>query len=68
MALTPDIERANALVEVAALLLKADNIVRKALPGMQIMVTGFVAAEVGVIKQVRIASFASAVKLEGQGG
>ena len=64
MALTPDIERAHALVEVAALLKKADIIRERHLKDMQIHVTGWNNAQPGDIAVVRPQSLCDGVRLE----
>lgn len=64
MALTPDIERAKALVEVASLLAKADIIRERYFKDRPIHVTGFDVAHQGTIRTVRPLSFCDGVTLE----
>lgn len=64
MPLTPDIERACALVEIAALLKKADIIRERALKDTQIHVKGFVDGQPGSIASVRPLSFCDGITLE----
>lgn len=65
MALTPDIERANALVELAALLKKADNIRERYFKSDPIHVTGFDVVIEGQIRTVRPLTFCDGVRLGG---
>lgn len=62
--LTPDIERAHALVDLAALLKKADTIRNKYFRDRPIHVTGFDVEEEGKIRTVRPMSFCDGVTLE----
>lgn len=62
--LTPDIERANALVDLAALLKKADNIREKYFKDRPILVTGFDVDAAGIIRTVRPLTFCDGVNLE----
>jgi hypothetical protein len=64
MALTPDIQRAHALVEVAALLKKADIIRERHLRDMEIHVSGWVDGQPGSIATVRPRTFCEGVTLE----
>lgn len=66
MALTPDIERANALVDLAALLKKADNIRERYFKDRPIHVTGFDTSCEGRIRTVRPLTFCDGVKLESE--
>lgn len=62
--LTPDIERAHALVDIAALLKKADIIRARHLRDMEIHVTGFDNDKPGEITTVRPSTFCEHVRLE----
>jgi hypothetical protein len=64
MSLTPDIDRAHALVEIASLLKKADIIRDRRLRGMEIHVTGWNNERPGDIATVRPQSFCDGVRLE----
>lgn len=64
MPLTPDLERANALVDLAGHLKKADHIREKYFKDRPIHVTGFDVAEEGQIRTVRPMSFCDGVTLE----
>lgn len=62
--LTPDIERAHALVDIAALLKKADQIRERHLKDMEIHVNGWDNAHPGQIATVRPLTFCDGVRLE----
>lgn len=64
MALTPDMQRAHALVDVAALLKKADMIRDRHLPDMEIHVYGWNNACPGDTATVRPRTLCEGVKLE----
>lgn len=64
MTLTPDIERAKALVDLAALLKKADIIRERYFKDRPIHVTGFDTEERGKIRTVRPLTFCEGVRLE----
>jgi hypothetical protein len=64
MLLTPDIERAKALVDMAALLKKADIIRERYFKDRPIHVTGFDVADRGVIRTVRPLTFCEGIRLE----
>jgi hypothetical protein len=64
MPLTPDIQRAHALVELAALLKKADIIRERHFRDRPIHVTGFDIEREGRIRTVRPMSFCDGVRLE----
>lgn len=64
MPLTPDLERAHALVEIAALLKKADQIRERHLRDMQIHVQGWNNEHPGSIATVRPLSFCEGVTLQ----
>lgn len=64
MALTPDIQRSHALVEIAALLKKADMIRERHLRDLEINVTGWNNAQPGEIATVRPQTFCDGVTLE----
>jgi hypothetical protein len=61
--LTPDMERAHALVDIAALLKKADMIRDRHLGGMEIHVKGWQDGVPGKIATVRPVSFCDGVTL-----
>lgn len=63
MPLTPDIERANALVDIAAMLKKCDNIREKYFRDVPIHVTGFDIELEGRIRTVRPMTFCEGVRL-----
>lgn len=64
MPLTADIERAKALVDMAALLKKADIIRERYFKDRPIHVTGFDIDERGKIRTVRPLTFCEGVTLE----
>jgi hypothetical protein len=64
MPLTADIERAHALVELAALLKKADIIRERYFKDRPIHVTGFDIGDQGVLRTVRPMTFCESVRLE----
>ncbi len=61
--LTPDMDRHHALVDIAALLKKADMIRARHLNGMEIHVTGWRDGAAGEIATVRPSTFCDGVKL-----
>lgn len=63
MALTPDIERAHALVEIAALLKKADVIRERKVPDLEIHVRGWNNDQPGEFATVRPQSFTDGIEL-----
>jgi len=64
MPLTPDIERARALVEITALLGKADVIARRALPNMEFHVHGWDNAKPGSTATVRPRTLCEGITLQ----
>jgi hypothetical protein len=63
MALTPDIERAHAIVEIASLLAKVDIIRKRKLRDVEIHVTGWNNDQPGNVATVRVESFTDGIKL-----
>lgn len=61
--LTQDMDRANALVDLAALLKKADIICKRHLRGTEIHATGWKRDDRGSIGTVRLHSFCDGIKL-----
>ena len=64
MALTPDIQRAAALVDIAALLKKADSIRDRHCRDLEIHVHGWVNGQPGSTATVRPQSFTDGITLE----
>jgi len=61
--LTPDMERANALVDVQSLLAKADLILQRKLPDLDIHVHGWDNGRPGSTATVRPRAFSEGVQL-----